>query len=161
MSTATLIQSNSVWLGPFLTDIRKPAQLKKLNLVDILIGQMDYDMQKQLKKLAPAHLIVPSGSNIKVKYRSDGLAPVLAVRIQEVFGMNTTPTVNEGRNSILLHLLSPGYKPVQITDDLENFWKSTYFEVKKELKGRYPKHVWPDDPGNEPATRGVKSRKKN
>jgi ATP-dependent helicase HrpB len=160
VSTATLLQSNGSWLGSHLSDIRKPGQLKKLNLVDILTGQMDYNMQQQLKKLAPAHLTVPSGSKIKMNYRADGLAPVLAVRIQEVFGMNMTPTVNGGRNSILLHLLSPGYKPVQITDDLENFWKSTYFEVKKELKGRYPKHVWPDDPGSEPAIRGVKQRKK-
>jgi ATP-dependent helicase HrpB len=160
VSTATLLQSNGSWLGSHLSDIRKPGQLKKLNLVDILTGQMDYNMQQQLKKLAPAHLTVPSGSKIKMNYRADGLAPVLAVRIQEVFGMNMTPTVNGGRYSILLHLLSPGYKPVQITDDLENFWKSTYFEVKKELKGRYPKHVWPDDPGSEPAIRGVKQRKK-
>jgi ATP-dependent helicase HrpB len=159
VSTLTLLQTNSSWLSSYLVDIKKPSQLKKLDLVDILTQQLEYGMQQRLKKLAPSHLTVPSGSIIKVNYRADGLAPVLAVRIQEIFGMNKTPTVNEGRTMILLHLLSPGFKPVQITDDLEHFWKETYFEVRKELKGRYPKHVWPDDPGTEPAIRGVKSRK--
>ena len=160
VSLNTLLQTNAEWLSPYLIDVRKPAQLKKLDLIKILRQQFDYEKQHRLDKLAPTHIKVPSGSRVRLNYRADGLAPVLAVRIQEIFGMKSTPTVNEGRTTILLHLLSPGYKPVQITDDLENFWASTYFEVRKELKGRYPKHVWPDEPENEPAIRGVKPRKK-
>ena len=93
---------------------------------------------------------------MKIEYKRDGSAPVLAVRIQEVFGLEQTPAVNNGKINLLLHLLSPGFKPVQITQDLVNFWDDTYFEVRKELKRRYPKHVWPDDPRKEPAIRGVK-----
>ena len=86
------------------------------------------------------------------------MPPVLAVRIQEVFGMKETPTINEGQTSLLLHLLSPGFKPVQVTSDLKSFWSDTYFEVKKELKRRYPKHVWPDIPEKEQAISGVKRK---
>jgi ATP-dependent helicase HrpB len=111
-----------------------------------------------LEKQAPTQITVPSGSKIQLMYRDNGEAPVLAVRIQEVFGLAETPTVNQGKQSVLLHLLSPGFKPVQITADLKSFWSDAYFEVKKELKRRYPKHVWPDDPWNEPAIKGVKKR---
>lgn len=86
------------------------------------------------------------------------MPPVLAVRIQEVFGLAETPKINGGKKSMLLHLLSPGFKPVQITDDLKSFWRNTYFEVKKELKRRYPKHVWPEDPWKEQAIKGIKRK---
>ena len=99
---------------------------------------------------------VPSGSNIKIMYRDNGEAPVLAARIQELFGMEETPTVNDGKTPMLIHLLSPGFKPVQVTSDLKNFWNETYFEVRKDLKGRYPKHHWPDDPWTAEAVRGVR-----
>jgi ATP-dependent helicase HrpB len=103
---------------------------------------------------------VPSGSEIEIKYQPEGAAPVLAVRLQELFGMLTTPMVNDGKIPLLIHMLSPGYKPVQVTSDLKSFWENTYFEVKKELKRRYPKHSWPEDPLIAEAVRGVK-RKNN
>ena len=90
---------------------------------------------------------------MKIKYEANGNPPILAVRLQEVFGLAETPRINGGKQALLMHLLSPGYKPVQITSDLKNFWDNTYFEVKKELKRRYPKHAWPDDPWSEKAVR--------
>ncbi len=158
VSTSTLLITNNDWLSPYLNDITKPAQLKKIDLATVLQHHLSIDKQEALKRLAPAKLHVPSGSQIEIKYRADGMPPVLAVRIQEVFGLAETPTVNKGKTSVLLHLLSPGFKPVQITDDLKSFWSNAYFEVKKELKRRYPKHVWPDDPWKEQAIKGVKKR---
>ncbi|MBR2887989.1 MAG: ATP-dependent helicase HrpB, partial [Bacteroidales bacterium] len=129
---------------------------KKLDLTEILKYSLNYQQQSDLDRLAPTAIQVPSGSHIKIKYHPDGAQPILAVRLQEVFGLAETPTINNNRTPVLMHLLSPGYKPVQITSDLKSFWNSAYYEVKKELKSRYPKHVWPDDPWNEQAVRGVK-----
>ena len=109
--------------------------------------------------MAPEKIEVPSGSSIKLNYRDNGEAPILAVRIQEVFGLAETPRINNGQQALLMHLLSPGFKPVQVTSDLKSFWSDAYFEVKKELKRRYPKHVWPEDPTAEPAIRGVKRKR--
>jgi ATP-dependent helicase HrpB len=158
VSTTSLLQTNIEWLGPYLTNIKRPDQLKKINLKEVLHYSLSPEQQQLLEKQAPTQITVPSGSKIQLMYRDNGEAPVLAVRIQEVFGLAETPTVNQGKQSVLLHLLSPGFKPVQITADLKSFWSDAYFEVKKELKRRYPKHVWPDDPWNEPAIKGVKKR---
>ncbi len=158
-STETLLLTNSEWLAPYLTGVKKPQQLKKVNLAEALKYHLTPDQQSALDKLAPEKIEVPSGSNIQLHYRADGLPPILAVRIQEVFGMQESPRVNGREISVLLHLLSPGFKPVQITDDLNSFWDNAYFEVKKDLKRRYPKHVWPDDPRAEPAIRGTKRKK--
>lgn len=158
VSTISLLQTNIEWLGPYLTGIKRPDQLKKINLKEVLHYSLSPEQQQLLEKQAPTHITVPSGSKIQLMYRDNGEAPVLAVRIQEVFGLAETPMVNQGKQSILLHLLSPGFKPVQITADLKSFWSDAYFEIKKELKRRYPKHVWPDDPWNEPAIKGVKKR---
>ncbi len=158
VSTPTLLLTNEEWLGPYLSQIRKPEDLKKLNLKAILHYHLGGDMQAALDRLAPEKIAVPSGSLIKLQYQQNGAAPILAVRLQEVFGLADTPTVNEGKTSVLLHLLSPGYKPVQVTTDLRSFWDNTYFEVRKELKRRYPKHAWPDDPWQEKAIKGVKRR---
>jgi ATP-dependent RNA helicase HrpB len=158
VSTSTLLMTNGEWLTPYLPDIKKPSQLKKINLVTVLQHHLSFDKQKALEQLAPAKLKVPSGSHIQINYRADGMPPILAVRIQEVFGLAETPKVNNGSVSVLLHLLSPGFKPVQITDDLKSFWANAYFEVKKDLKRRYPKHVWPDNPWKEQAVRGVKRK---
>ena len=159
VSTQTLLQTNSEWLLPYLNDVKKPEDLKKLNLYEILHHSLDYELQNKLEKLTPQKLEVPSGSNIKIKYLPNGNPPVLSVRLQEVFGLDDTPTVNAGNNAMVLHLLSPGFKPVQITADLKSFWNNTYFDVKKDLKGRYPKHYWPDDPWSAEAVRGVKRKK--
>lgn len=160
VSTQTLLLTNEEWLTPYLTGIKKPDDLKRLDLVKILHHHLDWEKQKALDEFAPLYIEVPSGSKIKLNYNSTGEPPVLAVRLQEVFGMPTTPTINEGKISLIMHLLSPAYKPVQITTDLKSFWDNTYFEVKKDLKRRYPKHSWPDDPWTAEAVRGVKRKNK-
>ncbi|GAB4238077.1 MAG: ATP-dependent helicase HrpB [Ekhidna sp.] len=157
-STETLLMTCEDWLSPYLQDVKKPQDLKKIRLQEVLLHAMDYESQQRLQNLAPAKMEVPSGSDIKIMYRSNGEAPVLAARIQELFGMAETPTVNEGKQPLLIHLLSPGFKPVQVTSDLKNFWNETYFEVRKDLKGRYPKHDWPDDPWIAEAVRGVRRK---
>lgn len=159
VSTSTLLLTNSDWLALYLNQVKKPEDLKKINLSEVLQYHLDVDKQKALELLAPQKINVPSGSQIKLQYFPNGEPPVLAVRLQEVFGLADTPLVNEGQTSVLMHLLSPGFKPVQITSDLRSFWNNTYFEVRKELKRRYPKHSWPDDPWTEEAIRGVKKRK--
>lgn len=158
VSTHTLLTTNEEWISPYLNTIKKPEDLKKLDLASILNNSLEWEKQKTLEQLAPSFITVPSGSNIKINYVSPGEPPVLAVRLQEVFGLADTPKVNNGKNNVVLHLLSPGYKPVQITSDLKSFWNDTYFEVRKDLKRRYPKHSWPDDPWTAEAVRGVKKK---
>ena len=155
VSTGSLLRNPEQWLAPYLTGIRKTEDLKKLDLVNILQHSLEYEQQQTLNYLAPTNLEVPSGSSIKLRYSPIGEPPVLAVRLQEVFGLLDTPRVNDGRTSVVLHLLSPGFKPVQVTADLRSFWQTAYFEVKKELKRRYPKHAWPEDPLQAQAIRGV------
>ncbi len=159
VSTAHLLQSNSEWLRPYLNGVKKPEDLKKINLADVLQHSLSFQQQQELQALAPETIEVPSGSKIKLDYQKNGSEPILAVRLQEVFGLSDTPTINNGKTSVLMHLLSPGFKLVQITSDLRSFWSSTYFEVRKELRIRYKKHAWPEDPTNEPAIRGAKRRR--
>lgn len=160
VSTGNLLMTNEEWLAPYLQGVRKPADLKKIDLKSALHYHLTVEQQTQLNRFAPEKVEVPSGSSIRLEYQPNGAAPVLAVRLQEVFGMTDTPTVNDGKVNVLMHLLSPGFKPVQITSDLRSFWDNIYFEVKKELKRRYPKHAWPEDPWAEKAVRGVNRKKK-
>jgi ATP-dependent helicase HrpB len=120
---------------------------------------LPWDLSNQLENLAPAKLKVPSGSLIPLKYFFDGQSPIIEVRLQEMFGLLETPTVNQGRTKIILHLLSPGYKPVQVTQDLKSFWQTIYHEVRSELKRRYPRHHWPEDPWTAEAVRGAVRKK--
>lgn len=143
------------WLEPYLAGIRKLEQLQQLNLTEIFMTMLGWEMQQKLQRLAPATLTVPSGSKIRLRYQQDE-PPLLAVRIQEMFGCRETPAICDGKVPVLLHLLSPAQRPLQVTTDLPHFWKQTYPEVKKELKGRYPKHYWPDDPIAAEATRRTK-----
>ncbi|MBX2970534.1 MAG: ATP-dependent helicase HrpB [Cyclobacteriaceae bacterium] len=159
LSDVYLLHHVHDWIPPFLQHVNSFIELQKLDWYSVLISQIPWDMQRKLDELAPSRLEVPSGSMIKIQYFNDGRTPVMEVRLQECFGMLETPTVNEGRVKILMHLLSPGYKPVQVTQDLKSFWGTTYHEVKKELKRRYPKHAWPDDPWTAKAVRGVVRRK--
>jgi ATP-dependent helicase HrpB len=159
VSTESLLATNDQWLAPYLSTVKKPEDLKKIDLKTVLQHHLDFELQTRLDQLAPERIKVPSGSNVKLNYQANGEAPILAVRLQEVFGMTDTPTVNNGEINVLMHLLSPGFKPVQITNDLKSFWGNAYFEVKKELKARYPKHHWPDNPLEANAVRGVKRRK--
>lgn len=158
VSTPTLLITNKEWLAPYLDQVKKPEDLEKIDLREILHHSLDYDKQQALDRLAPVRLEVPSGSSIKLAYRADGEPPVLSVRLQELFGLADTPKINEGKVPVLMQILSPGYKPVQLTADLKSFWNSAYFEVKKDLKRRYPKHHWPDDPWKAEAVRGVKKK---
>jgi ATP-dependent helicase HrpB len=158
VQTANLLETCEVWLAPYLLQIKKKEDLKKLDLLSILSSQLDYEQQKQLELIAPKTIKVPSGSEITIQYPTDNSAPYIAVRLQELFGLKESPTVNNGKVALVLHLLSPGYKPVQITSDLKSFWDNTYFEVKKELKRRYPKHEWPENPWTAEAVRGVKKK---
>jgi len=155
VSTAYLLQHALDWLAPFLNQIKRTEDFKKIDLVQAILSILPYEKQELLKSLAPAKISVPSGSNIALVYFERGETPVLAVRLQEVFGMPDTPTINAGKTAVVLHLLSPGFKPVQVTSDLRSFWNNTYHEVKKELKRRYPKHAWPEDPWTEkPVAKG-------
>lgn len=147
------------WLTPYCDNIRTLTGLKKLNLKTILLSRLDWQKQQELDTLAPTHLRVPSGSNIRLSY-SAGEPPVLAVRLQEVFGLLETPTICRGEVPVLLHLLSPARRPLQITTDLNSFWRKSYREVRKELAGRYPKHYWPEDPLGAQATSGTKPKQK-
>ncbi|HCZ35759.1 MAG TPA: ATP-dependent helicase HrpB [Cytophagales bacterium] len=158
VTTENLLATADEWLTPYLNNITKRSELQKLDLQNILMGLLPWDLQPKADKLAPVRLPVPSGSQIKLTYYNDGRAPVMEVRLQEMFGLLETPTINEGRTKILLHLLSPGYKPVQVTQDLKSFWQTTYHEVRKELRMRYPKHHWPEDPWTAEAVRGVKRK---
>lgn len=161
VSTPTLLLTNQEWLRPYLDQVKKPEDLKKIDLLQVLHHSLEWEKQQQLDQLAPLRLEVPSGSFLKLNYFADGAPPVLAVRLQEVFGMEQTPRINDDRTPVLLHLLSPGFKPVQVTADLSSFWNNTYFEVKKELKRRYPKHAWPDNPWVATPVKGVRPKNEN
>jgi ATP-dependent helicase HrpB len=157
LSDEALAGSLGEWLGPHLAGARRLDDLDRLDLAAILLESLGRERRVLLDRLAPTHLAVPSGSRPPVDY-TDPAAPMLAVRLQEVFGMTETPSVGGGRVPVTLHLLSPASRPVQVTRDLAGFWRTTYFEVRKDLKGRYPRHYWPDDPLQAEPTRRVKPR---
>lgn len=159
ISNEHLLETLEEWLSPYLLKIYKQSELQKLDFTQILHSILPWELSQKLDKLAPSKMEVPTGSMIKLTYFNDGSKIEMAVRLQEVFGLFETPSVNEGKNRILMHLLSPGYKPVQITQDLKSFWEKTYFEVRKELLSRYPKHHWPENPLTAQAIRGPKRRK--
>jgi ATP-dependent helicase HrpB len=156
LSTEAVLNSAPDWLPPFVGRATTVAELKKIDLAAALWTLLDYAQQQAVERLAPSHIEVPTGSHIRVEYRQGAEAPVLRVRLQECFGLLDTPRVDDGRRPVLMELLSPGYKPVQLTSDLRSFWSGTYFEVRKELRRRYPKHAWPDNPLEAEAVRGVK-----
>jgi ATP-dependent helicase HrpB len=158
VSMEHLMQNIETWLPPYLAGVRKEAELKKLDKVSIILGLLPWEKQQKLDSLAPSRIEVPTGSMIQLRYDEVGSAPVLEVRLQEMFGLMDTPTVNDGKMKVILHLLSPGYKPVQVTQDLRSFWQTTYHEVRKELRRRYPKHAWPEDPWTAVPVRGAKRK---
>jgi ATP-dependent helicase HrpB len=139
-----LLASAENWLGPFLDDIATLQDFRKLDLDMILGSMLDWNQQQALEQLAPLRLQVPSGARHKIDYSH--MPPVLACKLQEMFGCETTPTIANGKVALLVHLLSPAGRPLQVTQDLAGFWRSSYHDVKKDMKGRYPKHPWPDDP---------------
>lgn len=153
VSDAHLETTLEDWLEPYLDGITRRDHLSRLYLPAIVQNTLDWTQRTRLDEGAPTHLTVPSGSRLRLQY-TPGESPVLAVKLQEMFGLADTPRVAWGRVPVTLHLLSPAQHPIQVTQDLRGFWERTYVEVKKELKGRYPKHPWPDDPWNaEPTAR--------
>lgn len=152
----TLLATLEEWLLPYLNNVSRLSHFSLLDLGSILRGALPWPLPHELDELAPTHIKVPSGSSIKLDYSES--PPVLAVRLQEMFGLADTPRIAGGKLPIKLHLLSPARRPVQVTQDLANFWRSTYLEVKKDLKGRYPKHWWPDDPMEAEPTARAKPR---
>ncbi len=162
VSTEHLLSTAADWLPFYLEEggrVKTSVQeLRKLNLAEIIWNILPYEAQLEVDRLAPTHIEVPTGSHIRIDYRSGAEAPVLSVRLQECFGMERTPCVDDGKQPLLMELLSPGFKPVQLTQDLASFWQGTYFEVRKELRRRYPKHYWPENPLEAEAVRGVKRK---
>jgi len=155
----TYLMDDLGWLSPYINGIRSAGDLQQLNMFTVLEGLLGFQKLQRLEHLAPAVLPVASGSKVRLEYQNQGV-PVLAVRLQEMFGTVETPRICGGRVKVLLHLLSPAMRPVQVTDDLEGFWRRSYKEVKKELQGRYPKHSWPEDPLRAEALRGVKKKRR-
>ncbi|UUZ82399.1 hypothetical protein LJK88_49910 [Paenibacillus sp. P26] len=156
-SDEALLASLEDWLGPHLYGCKSREALQSPPLASPLEELLPWEKRRELGEFAPTHITVPSGSRIPVDY-SDPEAPVLAVRLQEMFGLADTPRIAGGRVPLTVHLLSPASRPVQVTRDLASFWRNTYFEVKKDLKGRYPKHYWPDDPTAAVPTNRVRPR---
>jgi ATP-dependent helicase HrpB len=159
VSDPALLETLADWLGPYLDEITQLSHFKKLALKKILSSLLPWDKSRQLDELAPTRFEVPSGSNISIDYTQS--PPVLAVKLQEMFGREETPTIARGKVPLMVHLLSPAGRPLQVTQDLGGFWRSSYHDVKKDMKGRYPKHPWPDDPLTASATRRTNRNKKN
>lgn len=162
VSDDALLRTLDIWLSPYLSGKRRIEALQAAELSEALSTMLDYDQRRALDAHAPEALKVPSGMTRQLEYgtRDDdaGAPPVLAVKLQELFGLTDTPRVGDGRVPVMLHLLSPAGRPIQVTQDLAGFWNRTYPEVKKELKGRYPKHPWPEDPWTATATHRAKPR---
>ncbi|NBC85297.1 MAG: ATP-dependent helicase HrpB [Bacteroidetes bacterium] len=157
VSDAALMDHLNEWLKPHVYGMRRAEELNSLHVTQLLNELLTWDQRNELDELAPTHVTVPSGSRRPIDY-SDPDAPVLAVRLQEMFGQTQTPRVAGGRVPLTIHLLSPAQRPVQITQDLENFWDHTYHEVAKDMRGRYPKHYWPEDPYSATPTSRVRPR---
>lgn len=160
LSTERILKTAEEWLPFYLENGGKLktniTELKKIDLCAAIWAMLSYEQQRTVDRLAPSHIVVPTGSRIRVDYRQGADVPVVSVRLQECFGLADTPCVDDGKRPVLMELLSPGFKPVQLTSDLRSFWRSAYFEVRKELRRRYPKHYWPDAPSEAEAVRGVR-----
>ncbi|MGA0807347.1 MAG: ATP-dependent helicase C-terminal domain-containing protein, partial [Pseudohongiellaceae bacterium] len=157
LSDSALLASLATWLRPAFSGKTRLDTLTEDELEQALKALCDWNTLQRIDREAPSRMLVPSGLERAIDYQQ-GQAPVLAVKLQELFGLAETPRIAGGRVPLTLHLLSPGGKPLQITQDLRSFWQNTYPDVKKEMKGRYPRHPWPDDPWNATATHRAKPR---
>ncbi|EJG2018052.1 ATP-dependent helicase HrpB [Vibrio parahaemolyticus] len=157
---ASLLDSLDEWLEPYMTSVASVKDLSKINLVEALNARLGWPLNQHLDEWLPEHYQLPTGTKKRIRYQH-GHEPVLSVRMQEVFGESTSPTVALGRKRLVLELLSPAQRPLQVTSDLAAFWNGSYKDVQKEMKGRYPKHVWPDDPANHVATTKTKRQLNN
>ncbi|MGU3399050.1 ATP-dependent helicase HrpB [Brucellaceae bacterium D45D] len=156
MNDEHLLEKLDDWLLPFLTGEAQLSRIPAHVLKNGLMSLVSYDLQRSVEQLAPTHFTVPTGSHIPIRY--DAEEPVLAVRVQELFGLSTHPSIANGSVPLLLELLSPAHRPIQITRDLPGFWAGSWADVRSDMRGRYPKHVWPEDPANAEATRRAKPR---
>jgi ATP-dependent helicase HrpB len=152
-----LLASLDTWLGPFLAGLQRWSDLARLNLLQALTSLLDYQQQQQLETLAPRTLTIPTGQKITLDYTPDH-GPVLAAKLQALFGWTETPRVAGGQVPVVIHLLSPARRPLAVTSDLAGFWRNAYPEVRKDMRGRYPKHPWPEDPFTAEAQQGTKRR---
>lgn len=146
ISTEAVLSCAKEWLPMYAGKATSSVDLKKIDLTEVIWSLIDYPLQQTIERLAPSHIQMPNGHKVRLDYRHGAEAPVLSVRLQECFGMTDTPCVDDNRCPVLMELLSPGFKPVQLTKDLRSFWATTYFDVRKELRRRYPKHAWPETP---------------
>jgi ATP-dependent helicase HrpB len=154
-SEAALLAELEQWLAPYLGGIRRLAELRGLDFLGLLQSRLDYPLQQQLERLAPARFALPSGASHRIDYGAEG-GPRLSARVQEFYGLDRHPAIAD--EPLLLELLSPAQRPVQVTRDLPGFWRGSYPEVRKEMKGRYPRHFWPEQPWSAPATTATKKR---
>ena len=157
MSDAALAGNSAEWLAPFLTGKTALSQIGADDLAAALDALIPWNLRKRLDVEAPTHFTAPSGSHVPIDYEAEE-GPKLAIRVQELFGLAAHPTIAGGRVPLLIELLSPAHRPVQVTRDLPGFWRGSYKDVKTEMRGRYPRHPWPDDPLKAPATRRAKPR---
>jgi len=149
--------SLETWLAPFMVGMQRWADLAKLDLLTALNTLLDYPQQQQLDELAPKALTIPTGQKVTLDYTADN-GPVLSAKLQALFGWTETPRVAGGRVPVVMHLLSPAQRPLAVTADLASFWANAYPEVRKDMRGRYPKHPWPEDPFTAQAQQGTKKR---
>ena len=157
LADTALAGSVGDWLAPWLDGITRRDHLARIPLLDALLARLSWDQRRELDALAPTHLVVPSGSRIRIDY-TDESAPAVSVRLQEVYGLGATPRIGGGRVPVIFKLLSPAQRPVQVTRDLASFWRGSYAEVRKDMRGRYPKHYWPENPLEADPVRGVRRR---
>ena len=159
VSEVHLLNTLEQWLGPYLSDVTSKAQLDKLNLTEVLMSQLSYQQQQVFNQVAPSYFKGPTGRNCKIRYSLEQ-APIVSLPMQELYGVSTTPSVGDSNHNsqvaLIIELLSPAQRPIQITQDLVAFWQGSYREVQKDMKSKYPKHYWPDDPANAEATRKTK-----
>jgi ATP-dependent helicase HrpB len=157
MDEAGLLASLEDWLLPAIEGGRSLGDLNRLDMARLMLDRLDWNQARELDRRAPTHFTVPSGSRIAIDYGA-GEAPILPVKLQEMFGSPTTPTIADGRVRLVLHLLSPAQRPIQVTSDLAGFWAGSYKAVRADLRGRYPRHPWPEDPLAAQATARAKPR---
>jgi len=140
------------WLTPYLAGMTRRAHISRLDMHAIVTDLIPPELKRRLDKLAPRHIAIPSGADIAIDYDGDG-DPVLRARLQEMFGLAETPRIADGRAALRIELLSPARRPLAVTQDLKSFWANAYPQVRSEMRGRYPKHPWPEDPMNTPAVK--------
>lgn len=155
VGTEAVLAATAEWLPMHIGNATTAQDLRKIDMCAVITGMLGYEAQAILDRVAPTHIKLPGGRVVRIDYRRGAGAPVVSARIQDFFGLVDTPRLDDGKRRVLIEFLSPGFKPVQLTQDLEGFWRTTYFEIRKELRRRYPKHSWPDTPATSAPT-GVK-----